>query len=76
MGEKGTTMERPAKVQEAVERFRKIGPPGIHEVFAQMSDAEKEACDRWLIKKYPELAALPLTIAERFEQGVKRETAL
>jgi hypothetical protein len=59
----------------AVERFRKIGPPGIREIFAQMSDVEKAACDRWIIEKYPDIAALPLTIAERFDRGVRQEIA-
>src|SRR5215831_3454713 len=63
------SMDRPAKIQEAVDRFRKIGPPAIKAIFSRMTDEEKAACDRWIIEKYPKIVDLYRTIDERFDIG-------
>src|SRR5262249_43854049 len=41
-----------------------------HAAFLQMSDKEKEACDRWCLEEYPDIAYRFRTTEERFEECI------
>src|SRR5574341_1111875 len=68
-------MERPPKIQEAIESLRNIGPDGAIQVFSLMSENEKDVCLRWLLQRYPDLDHPGNTIEEKFMEGIMVEAS-